>query len=293
MPSRVKSGPGQCSKCDGFYTDLLEHISKRHQHDRFQQDEVEEYGLQACICGRVVRNVNGLAKHQSRYGCLGAGRDTRRHPVVPSAPSLAHVSDSLLSSLPTGTSSLTSLTSSLVTPSQTLRTPPSHGRHLPSSTSASTLTPIPRSTKSPSAHWITLDQCSHDSSAPPTPLGRPPSLPMADESEEEEPWENGLDGLMIESQDVTMDDSWNGSEGGHLDGTAGARQQLVSTLQCVLLIKCRSLIHRVHPINPPCPPQGKAPQYPPESCILRTTTLHLAPCRLPAVPSHPFRQIWP
>jgi hypothetical protein len=63
MPSRVQSGPGQCSKRDGFYTDLLEHISERHQHDRFQQDEVEEYGLLAGVCGRVVCNVSGLAQH--------------------------------------------------------------------------------------------------------------------------------------------------------------------------------------------------------------------------------------
>jgi hypothetical protein len=99
---------------------------------------------------------------------------------------------------------------------------------------------------------------------------------MADESEEEEPWENGLDALMIESQDVSMDDSWNGSEGGHSDGIAGPRLQLVSTLQCVLLIKCRSWIHLVHPINPPCPPQDKAPQYPPATSILR---IHQSPSR--------------
>lgn len=72
MPVRAKSGPGQCCKCDRLYSDLLEHITKRHQTDRFNQHEVEEYGLVACVCGRVVRNSNGLAKHHARFGCLSA-----------------------------------------------------------------------------------------------------------------------------------------------------------------------------------------------------------------------------
>lgn len=81
MPPRNKSGPGQCPRCDNIYADLLEHITKRHQHDRFQQDEVAEAGLVVCICGRVVRNLAGLMKHQSRYGCLGT--KDRKHIARP------------------------------------------------------------------------------------------------------------------------------------------------------------------------------------------------------------------
>jgi hypothetical protein len=40
--------------------DLFQHITKRHQHNRFQQEMVEEYGLVACVCGRVVRNAKFL-----------------------------------------------------------------------------------------------------------------------------------------------------------------------------------------------------------------------------------------
>lgn len=226
MPPRVKSGPGQCSKCDRSFADLLEHINKRHQQDRFQQYEVEEYGLRACICGRVVRNINGLAKHQSRFGCLGAGPDTRRYPVAPSAPSLTHISDSSLSSLPTGTSSLTSLPSSsstLSAPSQPPSTPQPL-QHARSSTLASAVTSIPSWTRSPSVHWI-----GHESSAPSRPLGRPPYLPRTDDSEEEEPLEDRLNDLIVESQDVMMVDGFSGSEGDNPDEIAPLGQPQVST----------------------------------------------------------------
>jgi hypothetical protein len=143
MPPRTKSGPGQCSKCDRSYSDLLEHINKRHQHDRFQQSEVEDYGLTACVCGRVVRNHNGLSKHQSRFGCLALDNQARRVQQSDTTP--ARISTSSLSSIPTGTSSLTTLPS--VIPS----TPPSQRRtaqslHIPGPSSTISPAPIPDAT---------------------------------------------------------------------------------------------------------------------------------------------------
>ncbi|GFZ43061.1 hypothetical protein JCM24511_00779 [Saitozyma sp. JCM 24511] len=68
MPPRVKSGPGQCPKCDNSYADLLEHITKRHRHERFYQEEVDGAHLAVCICGRVVLNSDGMIKHQLSSG---------------------------------------------------------------------------------------------------------------------------------------------------------------------------------------------------------------------------------
>jgi hypothetical protein len=228
MPPRCKSGPGQCSKCYRSYTDLLEHINKRHQQDRFQQDEVEEYGLLVCICGRVVRNVNGLAKHQSRFGCLGIGIGTRQQQVVPSTPSLAHISDTSLSDLPTNTSSLTSLATSLS--SHRLRT--SSALHpAPPSTPASTLTPVPSSVYSPLANWITTEINIQDDQAVDTPLGRPSSLPyVEDDSEEEETFEED-DGTGGErSQDVVMEDSQEISDRQMSEATRQGPSLPVSTM---------------------------------------------------------------
>jgi hypothetical protein len=72
MPPRVNSGPGQCPKCDKSYADLLEHITKRHRHERFYQEEVDGAHLVVCICARVVLNSDGLIEHQLRFGCLGS-----------------------------------------------------------------------------------------------------------------------------------------------------------------------------------------------------------------------------
>lgn len=118
MP-RIKSGQGQCPKCDNIYADLLEHISKRHRNDRFTQEEVHPAGLMVCVCGRVVLNQSGLVKHQLRFGCLGSQSRLTSHGQP--------VSYSRSTFLPTR-----SITSSLTT--------------LPPSTScSSTPTPVPSS----------------------------------------------------------------------------------------------------------------------------------------------------
>jgi hypothetical protein len=109
----------------------------------------------------------------------------RRHPVLPLTPSLAHLSDSSLSSLPTRTSTLTTLPSSLSRPSHPQSTPTSL-RRFPSSASTSNLTPILSSIGSLSAHWITTASAGQDGSDSSVPPGRPSSLPNADDDSEEE-----------------------------------------------------------------------------------------------------------
>jgi hypothetical protein len=120
MPPRIKSGPGQCPKCDKSYADLLEHITKKHRDDRFLQDEVDGTGLVLCICGRVVRNRVGLFKHQQRFGCLGTedratvvsqSQPLRSAPSVLPRPGSSSNDSSSLTSLPSTrpSSSLTSL----------------------------------------------------------------------------------------------------------------------------------------------------------------------------------------
>ena len=144
MPSRIKSGPGECPKCEKLYTDLLDHITKRHQYDRFHQDEVVDAGLVVCVCGRVVRNRAGLMKHQSRYGCLITDQPTQtiqRQAVT--APT-------------TWSSALTTLSSSLTAISddsqarQSLVSPTPHQLQTTSATSSSlpTLTPSPARSQS-------------------------------------------------------------------------------------------------------------------------------------------------
>ena len=144
MPSRTKSGPGECAKCNKFYNDLLEHITKRHQYDRFHQDEVADAGLVVCVCGRVVRNLAGLMKHQSRYGCLVTDRPTQtiQHQAV-TAPT-------------TCSSALTPLSSTLTTLSEHLEASQSLAatapHRLPTTSTASsslpTLTPSPAQSRS-------------------------------------------------------------------------------------------------------------------------------------------------
>ena len=154
MPPRNKSGPGQCPRCDNIYADLLEHITKRHQHDRFQQDEVDEAGLVVCICGRVVRNLAGLMKHQSRYGCLGT--EDRKHITRPTT--LPAQSDL--------TSTLTSLSSRPGLLPQLQARSKIHSL-VPSSESSglTTLTPSPATTRYQHS-WDRSDPPSTLSSAP-------------------------------------------------------------------------------------------------------------------------------
>lgn len=72
MPqTSARSGPGRCAKCSKTYSDLLDHIHKRHPGQRFHPHEITGTGLELCRCGKVVLNRAGLIKHQVRYGCWG------------------------------------------------------------------------------------------------------------------------------------------------------------------------------------------------------------------------------
>lgn len=122
MPSRTKSGPGQCPKCDRLYADLLEHINKKHGNDHFTPEDLVGRDLVVCVCGRVVLNKAGLLKHQQRFGCLGSVDRTpqRLHSQAGSRIGRTIGDTSSLSSLPashithpTATSSLTTLSSAL------------------------------------------------------------------------------------------------------------------------------------------------------------------------------------
>lgn len=193
MPVRSKSGPGQCSKCDRLYTDLLEHITKRHQHDRFEQEEVEEYGLVACICGRVVRNRNGLAKHHSRYGCL----------------SLPNTAQRITNQQPIATSTLTSLSASSSHPNVTAQPP--------SISMSSTLTPLSSSAISRSTiRPVNLDNNPlMPSSIRHAPSIAPPSAILLVEDEEEEEEEQLEEEHAVEEEDEDMDegeDMWSEEE---------------------------------------------------------------------------------
>lgn len=95
---RAKPDGGQCPKCDKHYSNLLHHITKRHKHDRFCQQDVESAHLLVCHCGRVVLNVQGLVKHQSRFGCLNDAQ-TRQTPATSLLP--IHRQTSTLTPLPT------------------------------------------------------------------------------------------------------------------------------------------------------------------------------------------------
>lgn len=134
MPARIKSAPGQCPKCDKSYADLLEHITKKHRHDRFTEEEMGRTSLAVCICGRVVLNTDGLKKHQQRFACLGTQeRDTTPAHRSSLGQLQAAAQSSTLSSLTTlpsssrPSSSLTSLpaSSSHRAPSIPVSHPPS------------------------------------------------------------------------------------------------------------------------------------------------------------------------
>ena len=100
MASRSKSGPGTCVLCDKEYSDLLDHINKRHQHHTFHQQDVVGAGLLVCHCGRVVRNQQGLNQHQLRFGCMSSNQQSRILSPASRARSASSMLSSTLSSAP-------------------------------------------------------------------------------------------------------------------------------------------------------------------------------------------------
>jgi hypothetical protein len=73
-----KSGPGTCTKCSKYFTDLLDHINKRHKDTTYTQEDLSSTDLLACLCGKVVLNDRGLQHHQVRFGCTARDITLRR-----------------------------------------------------------------------------------------------------------------------------------------------------------------------------------------------------------------------
>lgn len=116
-----KSDPGCCPRCDRQYSDLLEHITKKHRQERFTQAEVDHTNLTRCHCGRITLNAAGLVRHQLRFGCLdNTGRIPTPRPRLSSSllssapPSPARRASSIGRSLSHASSSLPPLTPSTV-----------------------------------------------------------------------------------------------------------------------------------------------------------------------------------
>lgn len=67
---------GACPTCAGTYTDVLEHIRKKHPKVAYTDLELQPLGLCACPdCGTACTSAHGISTHRAKvHGIAGTSR---------------------------------------------------------------------------------------------------------------------------------------------------------------------------------------------------------------------------
>ncbi|XMA10241.1 hypothetical protein WAI453_003032 [Rhynchosporium graminicola] len=81
----------ECPTCQNEYSDILDHIRKKHATEAYSALQLQPIGLTPCpICSTACRGAHGVKTHSAKvHGIIGNSKVSTQHRIHTSGPSIA------------------------------------------------------------------------------------------------------------------------------------------------------------------------------------------------------------